>query len=212
MKEPWNLTRKYCPQCGKEVEENDKFCFRCGAELQPSVAAKEEVAPTPPSYPPPPMYPRPVTHRWVEPMRILDYAGFWKRFLAWIIDSLILFIPLAIIEFIFLWNMPWYIWYLLDPSYFMFGLISWGFNFLVVWLYFAMFESSGYQGTPGKLACNIIVTDIKGERISFARASARHFSKILSDITLLIGYLLIAITDRKQGLHDMIAGTLVVTR
>ncbi len=205
------MTRKYCPQCGKEVEEYDKYCFRCGAELQPGVAVEAKVAPPPPSYPPPTVPSRPVPRRWVETRRILVYAGFWKRFLAWIIDSLILFIPLTLVEIMFLWN-PGYIWYPWNPMYWVYQCLSWGANFLVGWLYFCLFESSEHQGTPGKLALNIIVTDIDGERISFARATARHFGKILSAITLLIGYLLIAFTERKQGLHDMIAGTLVVIR
>ncbi|MFX1561760.1 MAG: RDD family protein [Promethearchaeota archaeon] len=205
------MAKKYCPQCGREVEEYDKFCFRCGAELQPSVTIEEEVTPPTPSYPPP-AYPRPVTSRWPVSQSILIYAGFWKRFLAWIIDSLILFVPLSIINIVLLWTWPWMILYPWDPMYWVYWIITTGTSYFVVWFYFSAFESSGYQGTPGKMACNIIVTDIDGRRISFARAFARNLSKMFSDITLLIGYLLIALTERKQGLHDMIAGTLVVNR
>jgi uncharacterized RDD family membrane protein YckC len=77
-------------------------------------------------------------------------------------------------------------------------------------IYFAMFESSAMQGTPGKRAMGLIVTDLQGNRISFLRALGRYFAKILSGLILLIGYIMVAFTERKQGLHDMIAGTLVL--
>jgi uncharacterized RDD family membrane protein YckC len=53
------------------------------------------------------------------------------------------------------------------------------------------------------------VTDLYGNRISFERATGRHFAKILSAMILCIGYLMVAFTERKQGLHDLLAGTLV---
>jgi uncharacterized RDD family membrane protein YckC len=78
------------------------------------------------------------------------------------------------------------------------------------WLYFALMESSSRQGTLGKMALGIKVTDLSGNAISFGRATVRHFGKILSTIILLAGYLMVAFTAKKQGLHDMIAGCLVV--
>ncbi|QIG54977.1 RDD family protein [Altererythrobacter sp. BO-6] len=65
------------------------------------------------------------------------------------------------------------------------------------------------QGTPGKRALGLIVTDLDGGRISPMRAVGRYFAKILSTIILFIGFIMIGFTERKQGLHDMIAGTLV---
>src|SRR5690606_10177125 len=83
---------------------------------------------------------------------------------------------------------------------------------IVDWLYFASFESSTKQATPGKMALGIIVTDYEGERISFGKALGRKFAKILSTITLGIGYIMAAFTEQKQALHDMVAGTLVVQK
>jgi uncharacterized RDD family membrane protein YckC len=60
------------------------------------------------------------------------------------------------------------------------------------------------------MALGIIVTDLEGRRIGFGRATGRYFAKILSALILGIGFLMVAFTQRKQGLHDMIAGTLVV--
>jgi len=122
------------------------------------------------------------------------YAGFLKRFVAWIIDVILLAIVSAIVNQIFNENVA--------------GLIG----FLVGWGYFAGMESSERQGTLGKSVMGIIVTDLDGQRISFLRASGRYFAKILSALILMIGYIMAAFTARKQALHDMLASTLVVNR
>ena len=84
---------------------------------------------------------------------------------------------------------------------------------LVEWLYFAGFESSSWQATPGKRVLNLVVTDLSGTRISFARATGRYFGKWVTGlIPVFIGYILAGITERKQALHDMIASTLVLRR
>lgn len=80
---------------------------------------------------------------------------------------------------------------------------------MINWLYFALLESSSMQGTLGKKALGMIVTDLDGNRIGFGRATGRYFAKFLSAIILLIGFVMVAFTQRKQGLHDIIASTLV---
>jgi uncharacterized RDD family membrane protein YckC len=77
------------------------------------------------------------------------------------------------------------------------------------WIYEAALESSSKQATLGKMALALKVTDLAGQRISFVRATGRHFAKILSGMILMIGYIMAGFTERKQALHDMIAGTLV---
>jgi uncharacterized RDD family membrane protein YckC len=119
-----------------------------------------------------------------------ENAGFWKRFAAIIIDGFILSVINA-----------------------MLGRIVSGYvSILTSWLYFALFESSSSQATIGKMILGIIVTDLEGNKITFTRATGRYFSKILSAMILCIGYILAGITERKQALHDMIAGTLVVNK
>jgi uncharacterized RDD family membrane protein YckC len=71
-------------------------------------------------------------------------------------------------------------------------------------------NSSEKQATYGKMAMGIKVTDLEGRRISFWRGLGREFAKFLSAIILMIGYIMAAFTERKQALHDIIAGTLVV--
>jgi uncharacterized RDD family membrane protein YckC len=70
-------------------------------------------------------------------------------------------------------------------------------------------ESSSFQATLGKRALGLRVMAINGEAASFGRASARYFAKILSSI-LLIGYIMAAFTEKKQALHDRMAGCLVI--
>jgi uncharacterized RDD family membrane protein YckC len=81
---------------------------------------------------------------------------------------------------------------------------------IINWGYFSYMESSASQATLGKMLLGIKVTDLDGNRISFGKALLRTVAKILSSVILLIGYIMAAFTARKQALHDMIAGTLVV--
>ena len=80
------------------------------------------------------------------------------------------------------------------------------------WLYFALMESSTWQATLGKKALGLEVTDLEGKRIGFGRASGRFFGKILSALILWIGFIMAGFTERKQALHDMLAGTLVIRK
>lgn len=135
----------------------------------------------------------------------MQYGGFWIRVGAYLIDFVILLVIGAIVGFAFgqnIFDME----AAAEASYGVVDFIS-----LIVGIaYFAGFESSSKQGTPGKMALGLIVTDINGGRISFLRALGRYIAKILSAIILFIGFIMVAFTDRKQGLHDMIASTLVV--
>lgn len=90
------------------------------------------------------------------------------------------------------------------------GITTFAFSSCVNWIYEAILESSSKQATVGKMALGLKVTDLNGNRISFARATGRHFAKVLSGMILLIGFFMAGFTDRKQALHDMIAGTLVL--
>ncbi|GLR18902.1 RDD family protein [Portibacter lacus] len=78
------------------------------------------------------------------------------------------------------------------------------------WLYFALQESSSKMATLGKRAVGIVVTDMEGNRISFARATGRYFGKMISGAIMYVGYIMAAFTEKKQALHDMIANSLVM--
>ena len=135
----------------------------------------------------------------------MEYGGFWIRVGAYLVDLVILVIiafvvALATGQDLFDASAA------ASASYGVADLI----NLIVGIAYFAGFESSSWQATPGKRALGLIVTDSSGARISFLRALGRYLAKILSGLILLIGYIMVAFTERKQGLHDFLASTLVV--
>lgn len=129
----------------------------------------------------------------------IQYAGFWARVAAYIIDALILSVPNAILGFI------------IDGSFFVASGTTNVLTLVISWLYFASLESGSKQATLGKMVLDIKVTDTNGNRISFARATGRYFAKILSAIILFIGFIMVGFDSRKQGLHDKIADTFVVS-
>lgn len=138
------------------------------------------------------------------------YAGFWMRFAAHVLDFLILLIPCSIIMVIMA-----FIGAILFGSGRQAGSMTESLinlaNFGVVWAYFSFLESSPAQGTFGKQAVGIKVTDMNGDRITFLNAAGRNFAKVLSSCCL-IGFIIAGITEKKQGLHDMLASTLVVRK
>ncbi|WP_395395774.1 RDD family protein [Novosphingobium sp. BL-8A] len=141
---------------------------------------------------------------------MVPFGGFWWRVLAYVIDSVILSIATTMIAAMFNVStastnaQDGYGMAILSGYLFFFSITT-----VLQWLYFAGLESSPWQGTIGKLAVGLVVTDLHGNRISFLRATGRYFAKILSGMILLIGYIMVGFTERKQGLHDIIASTLV---
>jgi uncharacterized RDD family membrane protein YckC len=78
------------------------------------------------------------------------------------------------------------------------------------WLYFTILQSSPKQATIGKFSLGLRVTDLRGRRINFAQANLRYFACCLSVATLLLGFLLVISTRRRQSLHDYVTRTVVV--
>ncbi|MFZ4412628.1 MAG: RDD family protein [Bacteroidales bacterium] len=153
----------------------------------------------------------------------VEYAGFWLRFVAIIIDGIIIGIAQTI---------------LISPILALAGISIFKFSTnslsdvetigaigalvgiltlavlvgtVAKWLYFALMES--YRGaTIGKMAMGIKVTDMEGNQINFLRATGRYFGKIVSGMILLIGYIMAGFTEKKQALHDIMANCLVVKK
>ncbi|MDQ6670809.1 MAG: RDD family protein [Chloroflexota bacterium] len=132
------------------------------------------------------------------------YAGFWRRFAAAIVDGILLGVVLLICDILLA---------------VIFGSTSTNYSAMASTLnlgatiaYYVGLESGPQQATFGKRALGLIVTDMQGNRISPRRSTGRYFGKFLSTLTLLIGYLMAAFTEKKQALHDKLAGTLVVVK
>jgi uncharacterized RDD family membrane protein YckC len=121
------------------------------------------------------------------------YGGFWNRVLAWLIDAIVLGAVTGIVAAV-----------TFGAGFLLF--------FVVHWLYEAFLTCSSWQATLGKRALNMVVTDLDGRPLSFGRATGRHFSKWISAMALGIGFIIVAFSRKKQGLHDMIASTLVIQR
>jgi uncharacterized RDD family membrane protein YckC len=141
------------------------------------------------------------------------YAGFWLRFVAFIIDAIIVSAVTMPVSWMlgFGAGMAGMAGHMVSPPMIFAGSgVGFLFGTIVRWLYGAGFESSKYQATLGKMLLGMKVTDLGGYRITFGRATGRHFAKYLSALILCIGFFMIAFTERKQGLHDILAGTLVV--
>jgi len=150
------------------------------------------------------------------------YAGFWLRFIAWIIDRFVLSAITSIVLLPFV-GLP----AILDvlrgygPSRpeeavpFMALFVrtfrhALPVGFVMTWLYYALMESSAWQGTLGKKALGLRVTDLQGNQVSFGRASGRFFSRIITWLTFFVGFIMAGFTGKKQALHDMIADCLVI--
>lgn len=130
-----------------------------------------------------------------------NYASFGKRLVAIIIDNFILMIPGLIIGVLLgLTGMD-----PLSSTGLLYGLV-----FLMTLVYFAYFESSEKQATPGKILMKIKVADINGDRMTFGKSFLRNALKIVSGIILYIGFIMAAFTQKKQALHDMAAGAIVL--
>ena len=179
-----------CQSCRGAVPSLARTCPHCGHPIfgpPPTTIASayraDEAFPAPTPLPP---------LRLVglgEPVR--SYGGFWIRVLAAVVDSFILLFPAVLIE---------------QTLGTQAGLLAW----VIDWLYYAGFESSMNQGTLGKMVCGLRVADTQGNRISFGRATGRYFAKILSAIPLCLGFAMVGWTREKRGLHDFLAGTVVL--
>ena len=203
----------FCSNCGTANVEGATFCTQCGKPLVVAVpSASTSYSGTPQS----------TAGAVYAPQ--LFYAGFWLRFVAYLIDPVILGIVCMILIVVVVFasgiaamirNMPENP----TPDMFLRGafvlaiLALVAITTVITWLYYAWMESSPSQGTLGKMAMGLIVTDMQYRPVSFARASGRFFAKFITGlIPLCIGYIMAGFTAKKQALHDMIASCLVLRR
>jgi uncharacterized RDD family membrane protein YckC len=141
-----------------------------------------------------------------------EYGSFWQRFVASLIDGILMWVVQMIVFTVFgLSSMGLG---KADPEAFANGVpatfwLAYAIAIGIGVSYYAYFESSEKQATFGKQAMGLVVTDLNGNRITLLNAVGRYFSKLLSALILCIGYLMQPFTQKKQALHDIIAGTLV---
>ena len=200
----------FCQQCGKPVAAGVRYCPHCGANVA-------EQTPSPSSAPGTQPAAGAAEAGSMPPSG--QYAGFWFRLGACFIDGLILGAMSLTVQMLLGFGLGFGLGF--DASrrpgdmadiFAILGLvgISIGANTAFAWLYEALLTSSHWQATVGKRALGIVVTDENGGRISFLRATGRHFAKWISALLLFAGYLIQPFTPKRQALHDILSGTLVI--
>jgi uncharacterized RDD family membrane protein YckC len=161
--------------------------------------------------------------RFALPQARPTYAGFWLRSASSVIDRIILssvfglisslrpglflifpdsnsqYVPPATVQE-FLKSIP-----RPTPAGF-FALL------LLMWIYYAGFEASSWQATPGKKLLRLYVTDLSGRPITFSRATFHNIGRMISEMTFCVGYISAGFTEKKQALHDILAGCFVLRR
>jgi uncharacterized RDD family membrane protein YckC len=153
---------------------------------------------------------------------VANYAGFWRRAVAAVVDGMILQGGSAAVGLAAGFmaaliqsedsDMTGRYAHRPEEVILQYVALSVALSFAIGWLYYAAFESSSRRATPGKSLVGIYVSDAEGRRVSFLRASLRYFAKTLSAATFLVGYVMAGVTRRKQALHDRVARTLVLKR
>ena len=204
----------YCSKCGAVLAADAVFCQSCGTQVTRAAVLAPSLGTVSP-------------HAGVGAIAYalnVTYAGFWLRFVAYVLDSLIIGFAVMVlfVPFFFLMGgvsiletLPRGRVERVDPAQFMafltLALTLFALSSVAKWLYFAYLESGEKQATWGKQALGIYVTDLAGQRITFGRATGRFFGKIVSGlIPLGIGFIMAGFTERRQALHDMIASTLIL--
>jgi uncharacterized RDD family membrane protein YckC len=203
----------FCSKCGAQNAAAAQFCQNCGLTLSSNLAPAQATAPARAYAVAPPVayVPAPAT----------PYGGFWIRLLAHLIDHVILGAVAAPLFFIMV--LPTIVRIAREAEQnqeppspeLIVTIVSSVFVYIALafvgqWLYEALLTSSTWQGTIGKRVLRLKVVDETGNRIGFGRATGRFFAKLLSSMFFCIGFIMIGFTDRKRGLHDMLASTLVM--
>jgi uncharacterized RDD family membrane protein YckC len=195
----------FCSRCGAALAPGAVFCSRCGTPVEISAAATSVSVPLPS-----------VVGSSLA-LSVAQYAGFWRRVWASLIDSIVLSIivtPLGLLLGLPVFGLHMVDFENMDPEALRNAIARVVFanllHLIAGWIYFSLMQSSTRQASLGQMALGMKVTDLNGGRISLSRASSRYFAALISVITLGIGFLMVAFTEKKQALHDMICGTLVV--
>ena len=188
-----------CPVCGGVTSDGGVFCPQCRQKTKPNVAPVATDSAV-----------RVLTHsRQEEDV----YASVWRRFCASIFDALLVSAILSPLTVLLVWVMEAY--------HTEIGLSEFksrtavGTAAVLLWivcfgLYNASGEASVHQATPGKRLFKLKVVSLSRGRLTLQQATGRYYAKFLSTFALLAGFAIAIFHSRKQSLHDIIAGTVVV--
>jgi uncharacterized RDD family membrane protein YckC len=184
----------FCSRCGTWLADDAPICPLCGLVLRPGAVAS---TPGPASG----MAPR----QGAAIIEQVAYAGFWRRCVGLLIDVVVTYFPIATVRVLL--GLP------ASGSFDPLLPSAWWaalFELLIDWLYASILISSPWRATLGQAVMDLHVTDLDGNRISFARASARYLAQLLNLVTVGFGLILQVFSARRQALHDLVSGTVVV--
>lgn len=200
-----------CPACQTPYNPGNRFCGRCGAELPAASADPPAASPPPSSFPPyapspefGPAADRPAAFDLGEP------AGFWRRVPAYLVDALVVTLPLLLLWTLLGQPLPTAMSEILDPppGYQRLQLLN---AFLSLVYDTALIAL--YAATWGKRLFGMYVVRTDGTRVGWGRALARHLlTALTAAFTLGFAFLIVAIRPDKRGLHDLICDTVVLRR
>lgn len=151
------------------------------------------------------------------------YAGFWKRLCAYFLDGIVTYILFVVFGLLIIVIRKLFGWWPITaapvaleelPPIRLYLQIFVGFLPFIIfkWLYYAIMEASRLRSTFGKKIMGLVVVDERLGRVSFWRASGRYWARFLSILTVSIGYMMAGFTAKKQALHDLVTGTLVLNQ
>jgi uncharacterized RDD family membrane protein YckC len=183
----------FCSRCGTWASDDATLCPLCGVALQDDglrlqAAADEAEA-----------------RMSANVTSIVHYAGFWRRLAAVVLDTVVLWFPAA--TFRVLIGVDPFVNFDIQSGSAWTGILG---EYVIGWFYAAFLIASPLRGTLGLQVMDLEVTDLHGRRISFARATWRYWAQLLSLLTFGVGYLMQLATPRRQTLHDLVSGTVVV--
>lgn len=161
---------------------------------------------------------------------VIDFAPISKRFIAMLIDGFITYLLSNVVSYAV--NLIWQasntvmpditalqadrenvgLWLQQFSPFIDLLVMDLLFTILAIWLYYALFESSGMQATPGKMIMGMKVTDADGDQIGFGMATGRYLGKLIAGFLLGLPYITALFTSKKQAMHDLIAGTIVINK
>jgi uncharacterized RDD family membrane protein YckC len=190
----------FCSRCGTWAADDATLCTLCGAALQDDNLPRVVRTATEP-----PFRMGAVAGETASVMPIVSYGGFWRRLVAVLLDSILLWFPSATIRVV-LGLDPFGVFDPQSPT----AWIAACAEYALGGAYAVLLIRSSMRGTLGLQVMDLQVTDLHGGRVSFLRAAWRYLAQLLTLVTFGVGYLLQLVTPRRQTLHDMVSGTVVV--
>ena len=198
-----------CEKCGAEIAEGLSVCPQCESPV-----SVEQIGPVYVSQSAQPPDVIPAVPDLAVALKQQIYAGFWLRLAAYLIDTILIspFFGLIIAFRPAIFVKP------PDPAATLLiqlpqpTLYAVALSIVISTVYFTLFEASSWQASPGKRILRLYVTDLQRQRVSFARAVTRNFTKVILATLFPVAHVLPGFTEKKQALHDLLTGSLVLRR